>query len=131
PALRCGERTWTFRDLAAMARRRADALSNEIARDRPYALVGSNTLETVLTIYALWEIGAAPLLLHPRLTRHERDALRVNADQNGRMDVPAAAAVLYTSGTTGIPRAAILARDAFAASAAANAANLGWRDDDC
>ncbi|MFW6088280.1 MAG: AMP-binding protein, partial [Gemmatimonadota bacterium] len=39
-------------------------------------------------------------------------------------------AVLFTSGTTGAPRAVELSRSAFRASAAASAAHLGWEPDD-
>ncbi len=42
-----------------------------------------------------------------------------------------AAAIVFTSGTTGEPRAAVLTRAALLASAEASAANLGWLDDDC
>lgn len=38
--------------------------------------------------------------------------------------------ILYTSGSAGRPKGVILSRAAFVASAAASAANLGWRDDD-
>ena len=44
---------------------------------------------------------------------------------------PDAAAILYTSGTTGSARGAVLTRRALLASAQASAANLGWQDDDC
>ena len=39
-------------------------------------------------------------------------------------------AILYTSGTSGRPKGAVLPRSAFVASAAASAHNLGWRGDD-
>ena len=39
-------------------------------------------------------------------------------------------AIVHTSGTSGTPRGVVLSRRAFAASAEASAANLGWRDDD-
>jgi O-succinylbenzoic acid--CoA ligase len=64
--------------------------------------------------------------LHPRLTGAERAALRPDLGA-----VPAGTlAVVYTSGTTGEPRGAVLGRAAFIAAARASAARLGWRDDD-
>ncbi|MEO8699489.1 MAG: AMP-binding protein [Kofleriaceae bacterium] len=41
-----------------------------------------------------------------------------------------AAAVLFTSGSTGTPRGVVLSRSALAAAAAASEAQLGWRADD-
>ncbi len=71
------------------------------------------------------------LLLHPRLTENERGRLLAIAARIGPIPHEDAAAVLFTSGTTGEPRGAVLPRAAFVASASASAANLGWNDDDC
>jgi len=129
-ALRTADRAWTFGELAALTQERLTTLD---ARDAtiPVPLVGSNSVSTIVTIYALWERGVAPLLLHPRLTESERETLLASARLSAPLRVADPAAVLYTSGTTGTPRAAILTRSALLASAAASEANMGWRDDDC
>lgn len=129
-ALRTAERVWTFGELAELTSERLASIDH-VERNRPYPLIAINALDTIVTIYALWERGVAPLLLHPRLTPFERDKLLADARSSAELDVADAAAVLYTSGTTGAPRAAILTHAALEASAAANAANMGWLDGDC
>jgi o-succinylbenzoate---CoA ligase len=104
----------TYGDLAAHVR----AAPSPDAR-----LVAHPTLDAILALHTLIARRVPALLLHPRLTA-------------GDTPPPAAAvpdgtlAVVYTSGTTGRARGAILSRAAFAAAAELSARNLGWRDDD-
>ena len=129
-ALRIGGRSYTFAQLADLARARLVALERDAERT-PYPLTGTNTLETLVTLYALLERGIAVLMLHPRLTAFERTVLLATAARLGPIAHDDAAVVMFTSGTTGEPRGAVLTRAALVASAHASAANLGWRDDDC
>ena len=93
-------------------------------------LTGAATVDALVALYAHLERRTPVLLLHPRLTAHERGELDAAAARAGPLPHPDAAAIIYTSGTTGMPRAAVLTRDALEASAAASAANLGWEADD-
>lgn len=131
PALRSGELTWTFAELAERVRERLAELDLAALRGAPYPLVGSNTPDALVTLYALLEARVPALLLHPRLTAPEEGALRALAARAGPVTQPDAAAILFTSGTTGEPRAAVLTRAGLVAAAAANEANLGWEADDC
>ncbi len=130
-ALRTGGRAYTFDALAARTRERIATLARDPCDPRPVPVVGVNSLDTVITLYALLERRVPALLLHSRLTAAERDALLRDAAAAGALPVDDAAAVLHTSGTTGRPRAAVLTRAALEASARASEANLGWYDDDC
>ena len=130
-ALNSDGRSCTFAELAALARDRLRTLDVAARDDRPYPLAGSNTLETLVTLYALLERRVPALLVDPRLTPPERRTLQDSAGRAGHVAHADAAAIVFTSGTTGRPRAAVLTRAALAASAQASAANLGWRDDDC
>jgi len=105
-------------------------LASEVREGTPYPLLGTNTLEAVVTLYGLLEMGIPALLVHPQLTATERARLSTAATLAGCVPHPGAAAIIHTSGTSGEPRGAVLTRSALAASAQASAANLGWEADD-
>ncbi len=130
PALIVDERVLTFAELAALTRERLRTMGPPPADGAPLPVTGSNTPETAITLYALLEQRRAALLLHPRLTGPERETLLAAARDAGPLPAPDAAAVMFTSGTTGTPRAAVLTRGALLASARASEANLGWQPDD-
>lgn len=131
PALRDGDRVYSFTQLAQRVRARLPALERDARAGAPYPVAATNSLETLVTLYALLERRIPALLLHPRLTTPERESLLAAAERSGPVAHSGTAAILYTSGTTGVPRAAVLTHSALAASAKASAANLGWRADDC
>ena len=130
-ALRSGETRLTFAQLADMARNRLRTLEHDTRDGAPYPLAATNTLDTLVTLYALLARGIPALILDPRLTSPELTALQRAAVHAGDLPDADAAAILFTSGTTGTPRGAVLTRAALIASAEASAANLGWHDDDC
>ncbi|MCU0254125.1 MAG: AMP-binding protein, partial [Acidobacteria bacterium] len=120
------------------------------------ALTARAETQTVVRLLALIELGVPFAPLHPRLTAPERAAhcaalaplldlddlppvdpfapARRAALASARLPVleddERPLAFVFTSGTSGAPRAAILSRRAFAAAAAASAARLGWREED-
>ncbi len=130
PGLRIGERLYTFAHLADMTKGRIAALALELRYGLPCMLVGTNTLETLITLYALLEMHVPALLVHPRLTAPEYADLQATAARAGPVPHPDAAAIIFTSGTTGDSRGAVLTRSGLLASAEASAANLGWHGDD-
>ena len=130
PALDVDGHVHTFADLAGRTRGRMEDLARAHPGDLPVPLAGAASADALVTLYALLEMRRPALLLHPRLTTPERDRLETAAARAGRLPHPDAAAVIFTSGTTGTPRGAVLARAALAASAAASAVNLGWQADD-
>jgi O-succinylbenzoic acid--CoA ligase len=130
PGLRLATRSLSFAELAAMTARRMAELGSEVREGTPYPLLGTNTLETVITLYGLLEMEIPALLVHPQLTATERAALSAAAARAGSVPHPGAAAIIHTSGTSGEPRGAVLTRSALLASAQASAANLGWEPDD-
>ncbi|MGE5235147.1 MAG: class I adenylate-forming enzyme family protein [Acidobacteriota bacterium] len=151
------ERPWTFGELAPRVAAEAGTIAAACgwapaARDRgaapPLLLVDATvSLDTLVKLYAAFELGAPVVLCHPRWTGAERARAAatvpgpVEAGELARAGSPAwgaappadddrALAVVFTSGSAGAPKGVVLSRAAFAASAAASARWLGWRDDD-
>ena len=128
-ALFVGDERYTFGELADLTQARLEVLAPQLQPGCAYPLVGTNSFDTVITIYALLQARVPLLLLHPKSTAAERGAEIAAA---AAAQLPDGAAVLmYTSGTTGRPRGAVLTRAALLASARASSANLGWQPDDC
>lgn len=152
--------TLTYAELATRVAGVWSALQHRgipLGADARVALQASNSIETLLTLLALAESGTPFVPLHPRLTPAEvavlladaqpaavlRDAdLRELATRPAPSSAPAdfaalpaveprqPLAILYTSGTSGVPKGAVLSRAAFVASAWASAQNLGVLPDD-
>lgn len=121
PAVVTGGATRTFAEVAAIG---AAAPRARGVR----CVIATPSIDTLAAVHAALAERRPIALLHaalpaPELARR-RDAALAAA-------LPAdAAAVLFTSGTTGAARGVVLSRDALDAAADASARHLGWRDDD-
>ncbi len=150
PALIDGGREVGWREFAQRVdrtrnalRRRLDGLTAPVV-----AVVGGAGPGTVVTLLALLEDRVSFVLIHPRWTRAERDRAIAMAGASvcvesggalatvpstaaaGNPSVKRGAGIVFTSGTTGQPRGAVLSREALRASAHAHARVMGWRAED-
>ncbi len=150
PALVDGGREVGWGELVQRVDRTRDALRRRLdgVTAPVVAVVGGAGPEAVVTLLALLEDRVPFVLIHPRWTRAERDRAIAIAgacvclESGGSLaTVPATApvgnpsvergaAIVFTSGTTGQPRGAVLARPALRASARAHARAIGWQAGD-
>jgi malonyl-CoA/methylmalonyl-CoA synthetase len=164
PALRFGDRSLTYAELAAAA----DALAHRLAGHARVAVWATPALETAVAVVAALRAGVAAVPLNPKSGEKElghiladsapalvlaapgdelpsavRDLPRVDVDVRATGPAPDAtgpealgasdddpALVVYTSGTTGPPKGAVLPRRAVATTLDALADAWQWTGDD-
>lgn len=143
-------RAWSYQDVATRVRAAIAALGDQSVKpgDR-VALTPQLDVDSIVWLYALFELGCPAVLLHPGLRDRERALILEDVQPahliEGRVPddpsvVPIARpvpipsdrtlAIAYTSGSRAAPRGARLSRRAFIASEAAHAANLSWLPED-
>jgi o-succinylbenzoate---CoA ligase len=140
---------WSYRQLAERVFATTEVLVARGVRcnDR-VAVCANNQPDVVCALLALLEIGATAVLVHPKLTLTEIDAQIADARPSLVLEVPhcevlsgepgsaiahtpdTTAVMLYTSGTSGRPKGAMLSRRALVASARASEKKLRWYDND-
>lgn len=152
PALITGDVTRSFGDLAERAASMRAALARRgVGRASRVAVMAPNGVGAVIAIHALIDLGATLVPVHPRLGEAEAEAqiadaaplITLREDDLARLGAsrdeappPAIAraedalAMVYTSGTSGRAKGAVLSRRALLAAAAGSAANLGWIERD-
>ena len=114
----------SYRELWDAVQRRAA----DLAGDGPLVLSPRPTTDDIVTLLAAVAIERPLVLIHPRASDTERARRLALLD---RAPIPKGTlALLFTSGTGGEAKAAVLSRDAVAAALRANAERHGWNDDD-
>ncbi|MDO4936852.1 MAG: AMP-binding protein [Sutterellaceae bacterium] len=127
--VRSPDKDYSFAETAELAKADLEHLQRP-RPGRPYILTAKADLATLVRIYALLEARVPMLLLSPKLTPIE---VKACLDRIEAIEAPLpenAAAVLFTSGTTGRSKPAILTRSALFANAKAVNRHIRLTQDD-
>lgn len=122
--LRTPEEDLTYTEVARLVADRIASFERP-APGRPHVLVARNDLASIVEILACLELEVPLVLLHPGLTELEQKALREEIAAKRDPLPEGAAVVVFTSGTTGRAKPAVLTRRALAESARSSDANIG------
>jgi amino acid adenylation domain-containing protein len=149
-ALVCGARRLTYGELARQAAALAETLGSAgVARMDRVLVVADNSVEFAVSFWAVLMAGAVLVPVHPatpaaRLAWYADDTQARAVLRNGSLSAPPAppalapgddapaglAAILYTSGSTGVPKGVMLSHANMLAAAQSIQAYLGYREDD-
>lgn len=121
-AIRTLDRDYSFSEIAELVTGRIKAMKAE--GEVPYPLVAKPELDMLVTIYALLEKRNPILLLHPGLTDNEKSILLASIRKLPKSLPEDCAVILFTSGTTGLPKPAVLTYENLRSSADSSAANI-------
>jgi len=112
----------TYAELSARVARRARTLR------APVSIAPTLDVDTMVTLLAAVAARAPLVLLHPRGTAEDHATRRALIERATLP--PDTLALLFTSGTTGVPKVALLPRTSVAAALGASAERLGWQPED-
>ena len=128
------DRAWTRRALRGRVSSEAEKWKERGAEaGAVLPVVADSTVEDVVRILAAWSLGAIPAPLNARLTPRERASAEAVLSRGGASEplTSGAAAVLWTSGTSGRPRGVVLSAHALRSNADASRRRLGLVENDC
>jgi O-succinylbenzoic acid--CoA ligase len=117
-----GDEALTYLDLRARAERQIDALRERGVRPgTPIKLEAQGGAEFAAALHGTLIHGAAAVPVDPRLSEHERELRSVT----GELPYPDVATVMFTSGTTSVPKPVHLTLRNWEANAVGSALALG------
>ena len=122
-------RVFLVDDAGALTFAQAAAALPDDPTPGPRSLVASPSRQTVLAMLDALERRVPLVPLHPRWTEAERARALSQVAASSKLEA-SHLAVLFTSGTSGTPKGALLSRRAFVRAAEASASRLGWEDGD-
>ena len=119
----------SFSQLAELVEQRIAEIEQE-GRTKIYPLVVHPNTDSLLSVYALLELHIPILVLHPSLTETEKQRFLAQVDTFTDPLPEDTAIIVFTSGTTGKPKATILTRKALISSAQSSAKNIPLEEGD-